>query len=119
MPPRFFLDEHVNPAIQRQLQRRNLEIVVRRVGEAGAPPKGTSDQELLRWAEQQHFVLISEDRSTLPDCLSAHLISGRHSYGILWIRHAATMGRVIEDLHLIWQTCNEDEFLDRGLYIPL
>ena len=50
MPPRFLLDENVNPAIQRQLQRRSLEIIVRRAGEPGVPPKGTPDRNLLRWA---------------------------------------------------------------------
>jgi hypothetical protein len=29
MNPRFFLDEHINPAIQRQLWRINLEIEVK------------------------------------------------------------------------------------------
>lgn len=34
---RFLLDEHVNPAIQRQLRRLNSQIDVLRVGEAEAP----------------------------------------------------------------------------------
>ena len=119
MGPRFLLDEHVNPAIQRQLHRRSLDLMVRRVGETGAPPKGTPDPELLAWAETERFVLISEDRSTLPDCLRARLDGGGHSYGILWIRPGTTVGRLIEELFLIWQVCEEDEFRDRGIYIPL
>lgn len=119
MQPRFLLDEHVNPAIQRQLQRRSLELVVLRVGEIGAPPKGTPDADLLAWAEAEHFVLVSEDRSTLPDCLRERLTSGRHSYGILWIRPGTTVGWLIEELFLIWHICEEDEFRDRGIYIPL
>ncbi len=119
MPPRFLLDEHVNPAIQRQLLRRSSEIVVRRIGGFGAPPKGTSDAELLRWAEANRFVLVSEDRRTLPDCLNDHLSGGNHSYGILWIRPNATIGQLIDELYLIWQTCTEDEFVDHGIFIPL
>ena len=43
---RFLLDEHVNPAIQRQLRRLNLrrlnsQIDVLRVGEADAPRPST------------------------------------------------------------------------------
>ena len=119
MQPRFLLDEHVNPAVQRQLQRRSLELVVLRVGEIGAPPKGTPDADLLAWAEVERFVLVSEDRSTLPDCLRARLDSGGHSYGILWIRPGTTVGHLIEELFPIWQVCEVDEFRDRGIYIPL
>ncbi|MBE2237008.1 MAG: DUF5615 family PIN-like protein [Caldilineaceae bacterium] len=119
MPPRFLLDEHVNPAIQRQLQRRSLTITVRRVGEIDAPPKGSSDADLLIWAERERFVLVSEDRSTLPGVLRAHLESGQHSYGILWIRPDSSVGELIEELYLIWQVCAEDEFMDHAVYIPL
>lgn len=51
MPPRFLLDEHVNPAIQRQLHRLSREIEVRCIGEPDAPAKGTSDADVLIWAE--------------------------------------------------------------------
>jgi hypothetical protein len=119
MPPRFLLDEHVNPAIQRQLLRRSLDIIVRCVGGPGAPPKGTTDRDLLRWAADQRFVLVSEDRSTLPDCLRDQIADGRHSFGILWIRPGARLGRLIDDLYLIWQICDEAEFIDRGVFIPL
>lgn len=119
MRPRFLLDEHVNPAIERQLQRYSRELDVVRVGGLGGPEKGTLDDDLLLWAEERHFILVSEDRSTLPDCLASHLESGHHSYGILWIRPGASLGRVIDELFLIWQVCAEDEFLDMGLFIPL
>lgn len=117
MPPRFLLDEHVNPAIQRQLQRHSLEIIVRRVGEPDVPSKGTPDRDLLRWAADHRFVLVSEDRSMLPDCLRECIADGRHSYGILWIRPGARLGRLIEELYLLWQICDEAEFLDRGVDI--
>lgn len=71
MRPRFLLDEHVNPAIQRQLHRLSQEINVRCVGQPNAPRKGTSDSDLLSWAEENRFILVSEDRRTLPTCLAA------------------------------------------------
>ena len=119
MPPRFLLDEHINPAIQRQLHRLASEIDVRCIGEPGAPAKGATDADLLIWAEQNRFVLVSEDRRTLPHHLSMHLAAGHHSFGILWLRPNAAIRMVIEELYLIWCTCEDDEFLDRGVFIPL
>lgn len=119
MRPRFLLDEHVNPAIQRQLHRLSQEINVRCVGKPNAPRKGTSDSDLLSWAEENRFILVSEDRRTLPTCLALHLTSGRHCYGILWLRPNIPIGAVVEELFLIWHTCAEDEFLDCALFIPL
>lgn len=119
MVPRFLLDEHVNPAIQRQLRRLARDLMVLRVGEQGAPAKGASDSDLLLWAEEHRFILVSEDRSTLPGCLIAHMGSGRHSAGILWIRPDTSIGRIIDELYLIWQVCQGDEFVDRAIFTPL
>ena len=91
MRPRFLLDEHINPAIQRQLQRLSPEIDVRCVGQHNAPAKGTLDATLLLWAEANMFILVSEDRRTLPDGFSLHLTSGHRSYGILWLRPGVTI----------------------------
>jgi hypothetical protein len=45
MKPRFLLDEHVNPAIQRQLLRLDPRIEVVVIGQQHGPPKGTLDGE--------------------------------------------------------------------------
>jgi hypothetical protein len=119
MSLRFLLDEHINPAIQRQLHRLSREIDVRCVGDSNAPAKGSTDADLLTWTETNRFVLVSEDRRTLPNQLAQHLANGHHSYGILWLRPGVAIGAVIEELYLIWYICEEDEFLDRGVFIPL
>jgi hypothetical protein len=118
MSPRFLLDEHINPAIQRQLHRLSREIDVRCV-EPNAPVKGSTDADLLVWAEANRFILVSEDRRTLPSHLAMHLAAGHHSFGILWLRPNVAIRAVIMELYLIWYTCEEDEFLDRGIFIPL
>ncbi len=47
MKLRFLLDENMDRAIQRQLQRLNSEIDVKLVGDAEVPPRGTSDPDIL------------------------------------------------------------------------
>ncbi len=119
MKPRFLLDEHVNRAIQRQLRRLDLRLEVLSIGELGAPPTGTSDPDILIWLEQNGYILVTENRSTIPVHLFEHFAAGRHIPGIFWIRSDIGLGRVIEELYLIWLASTAEEYQDRTLFIPL
>lgn len=119
MSLRFLLDEHVNRAVQRQFRRIAPAVEILAVGDAGAPPTGSPDPVLLRWLEVHAYVLVTEDRSTMPAHLSEHFLRGGHVPGVIWIRPRIGVGQIIEDLHLIWATTTEDEFRDRTLFIPL
>lgn len=119
MKLRFLLDEHVNRAIQRQLRRLAPRIEVLAIGDPGAPPPGTSDPEILRWLEENGYILVTENRSTIPGHLSEHFAAGRHIPGLFWIRPGVGIGRIIEELHLIWFASTTDEYWDRPLFIPL
>jgi predicted nuclease of predicted toxin-antitoxin system len=119
MKSRFLLDEHVDVAIQRQLRRMNKLIEVLRVGDVGTLKAGTDDPDILNWAGQNGFIIVTEDRSTMPDHVSAHMESGKHFSGLFWLRPDVTIGQIVEELHLIWQTCEAEEFIDHALFIPL
>lgn len=119
MKPRFLLDEHVNRAIQRQLRRLDPEIDVLAIGDPEAPPAGTPDPDILNWMEENRYILVTENRSTIPSHLSDHFAAGRHIPGILWIRPDVGIGRIIEELYLIWVASTADEYEDRPLFIPL
>ena len=119
MKVRFLLDEHVNRAIQRQLRRMDRSIEVLAIGEADAPPAGTSDPDLLVWLEKEGYLLVTENRSTMPVHLADHYEMGRHVSGVLWIRPGTGLGQIIEELYLIWHASTADEYRDRALFIPL
>jgi hypothetical protein len=118
MKPRFLLDEHISRAIQRQLRRLEPQIEILMMGDPDAPPKGILDPELLIWLEANHYSLITENRSTMPLHLVEHYEAGRHIPGILWIRPNASLGRIIEELYLIWAASTAEEYQDRTLFIP-
>lgn len=119
MKPRFLLDEHINHTVQRQLRRLNVAIEVLAVGEAGAPMAGTSDAELLKWLEAYDYILVTENRSTIPDILIAHFEAGRHIPGLFWIKRGSELGQVVQELYLIWQASSAEEYLDQAIFIPL
>ena len=119
MKPRYLLDEHVNPAIQRQLRRLIRELDARCVSDGDAPPKGTRDDDLLAWANANEFILITEDRRTMPGAIARRSELGEYTFGVFFIRPGACIGAVIEALELIWHTSAHNEFIDSALFIPL
>jgi hypothetical protein len=106
--PRYLLDEHIPRAVQRQLLRRDFRIEVLAVGDPGAPPAGTSDPDILVWIEENGYILVTENRRTLPGYLKAHFEAGRHVPGVFWLRPGVSIGEVIAE-----------EFQDQALYLPL
>jgi len=119
MRPRFLLDEHIDHTIQHQLRRRDPAIEVLVIGDPEAPRIGTLDPDILLWMEATGYILVTENRSTIPAHLAEHSTSGHHFPDILWIRPDTSIGRIVEELYMIWYTSTADEYTDRALFIPL
>jgi hypothetical protein len=84
-----------------------------RIGDPDAPPRSTSDPEILLWAESEGRVLVSRDKSTLPNHLIEHLAQGHHSPGIFIVRTRPRIGEVIELLVLAAYASDSEEWRDR------
>lgn len=119
MKVRFLLDEHVDRAIQRQLRRLEPQMEVLAISDPGAPSVGTLDPDILGWLEDNGYILVTENRSTIPVHLADRFAAGRHIPGVFWIRPAVGIGRIIEELRLIWFASTVEEYQDRMLFIPL
>lgn len=116
---RFLLDEHVDWAIQRGLLRLAAAMDVLAVGQPLAPPKGTSDPDILHWIEQTGYVLVTQNRRTIPEHLTAHYAAGGQVPGIFWLRPGASIGAVIQDLYLLWAATTAEECQNWQLHLPL
>ena len=116
---RYLLDEHIAPTYRAQLLRAAPELVVWIVGDPGAPPRGTRDPDILVWCEEQRFVLVTNNRKSMPRHLADHLALDRHIPGILVINPAVAMGELLDELVLITGASDEHEYRDRMLYLPL
>ncbi|MYK17083.1 hypothetical protein F4055_02795 [Candidatus Poribacteria bacterium] len=119
MKPRFLLDENMDRAIQRQLQRLNSEIDVRLIGDAGVPPRETPDPDILMWIEHNNYILVTKNRQTMPKHFTEHLTEGRHVPGVFCIRKYVTMSEIIDILYLVWYASDAEEYRDRLVFIPL
>lgn len=116
---RYLLDEHIHPAYRAQLLRAVPDLEVWMIGDPGAPARGTLDPEILVWCEDNGFLLVTNNRKSMPGHLHDHLALGRHIPGILVINPALTMGQLIDELVLVAVASELDEYRDLLLYLPV
>lgn len=119
MPIRYLLDENMPPFYREQLLRYQPDLTICSIGDADTLPKATLDPEILCWCEENGFLLVTNNRRSMPLHLADHLAVGRHVPGILVLRYQADVGQLIEDLILIAQAADEYEYQDRISYVPL
>lgn len=115
---RFLVDENTTRTLVDQLLRLRPEMDIFIVGDMLAPPLGTLDPEILFWIERENRCLITKNRASMPQHLRDHLAAGHHIPGILTLKPKASLHDIIEDLTLIWDVCEPDEYRDRIEYLP-
>ena len=116
---RYLIDENVNPVYQNQLQRREPDLIVWSVGDPGAPPKGTLDPDILNWCEEQEFLLITNNRTSMPLHLAEHLAQAHHIPGIFILNPKMSIGETLDELILIASTSEDTEYQDSIRYLPV
>ena len=55
----------------------------------------------------------------MPVHLRAHLAAGRHIPGILMLNPGMSIGEVIDELELVWDASDAEEYADRISYLPV
>jgi hypothetical protein len=118
-PLRYLLDENVDPVYASELIRRDPALIVWRIGAPGAPPRGTSDPDILMWCEVHGFVLVTNNRKSIPAHLLEYLAMGRHLPGIIALNPVLSVGDTLDDLWLIATIGDAPWFRDRIVYLPV
>ena len=116
---KYLLDENLAALYRTQLKRLIPELTVWMIGDPGAPERGTKDPAILDWCNQYEFVLVTNNRASMPSHLADHLSDDKHVPGILAFRRKATIKAIIDDLVLIAKVADINEFRDQITYIPL
>ncbi len=122
MRVRYLIDENLPPLYQEQLLRYQPELKVLMVGELShlnVPAKGTLDPEILIWCEKNNFILVTNNRASMPVHLADHISKNNQVPGIFVLRPKATIGQIIDDLILIALLGEPEEYQNRITHIPL
>lgn len=119
MTLKYLIDENVPPVYPVQLRRRQPDILVRVVGEPGTPLTGTKDPEILCWCEEHGFILVTNNRRSMPVHLADHTAQDRHILGIFLLNPNLSIGQNLEELILMALGSFDDEYRDRIVHLPI
>jgi hypothetical protein len=109
----------MDPEVRVQLQKKQPEIEVVVIGDSGVPPKSTPDPVILEWIERNNYILVTNNRRTMPEHFRNHLKTGRHVPGILIFRKKYAIRPILEMLEMIWVASDAEEYRDKIEYLPL
>ena len=123
MALRFVLDEHLRGGgLWQIIQQHNAQglnrLDVVRVGDPVDLPLGTTDPDVLIWAERESRILLSRDYNTLPGFLLQHLQRGQHSPGVFLLRSRASLASLLTDLIVTAHAGDAADFQDTIRVIP-
>ena len=119
MTLKYLLDENVDKVYQRQFLRQNTSLIMWVVGDPGTPSRGTLDPEILSWCEKHKFLLVTNNRTSMPVHLTDNITQGRHVPDIFILNDKLTIGQTINELILIAEASFDDEYQDQIIHLPL
>ena len=119
MKPRFLLDENLSPRLKLAILRLSSKIDILRVGDTNAPALGTLDPEILIYLQKSQRILLTDNRKSMPEHLEDHWNNDGFIWGLFWLRPKATIRELAEDIVLIWETTEAEEWKNQLIWIPL
>lgn len=119
----YVLDEHLRRgALWQAIQRHNAAgiflIDVVQVGDPVDLPLGSTDPDILLWAEKEDRVVVSRDYNTMLGHLVAHLQAGHHCAGLFILRRHSTIQQIVDYLVISAYTTDPALLRDRYEFIP-
>ncbi len=116
MTIKFQADNDLKQAIVNGVKRRRPAIDFQTAAEAQLD--GLPDEEVLALAANEGRVLVSHDHRTMPFHF-ANFISTQESAGVILIEQSLPLRDAIDDLLLIWEASEAEEWSNRLEFIPL
>ena len=110
-------DENFNNDIVRGVSRRNPDLNIVRVQDAGL--SGADDSTVLEWAAQQGRVLFTHDASTMTQHAYERVRTGKPVPGVFEANREVAIAQAIEDILLLAECSLEREWEGQVRYLPL
>jgi predicted nuclease of predicted toxin-antitoxin system len=114
---RLLSDENFNGDIVRGLFLRQPDLDLLRVQDVGL--RKVDDPAILDWAASNGRILLTHDRATMPDFAYERLSQGQQMSGLFVINDRMPVRQVIDELLLLLECSEQDEWEGIVLYLPL
>jgi hypothetical protein len=115
--PRFLADHDLNEHIVDGVLRREPTLEFARLRGVGLSDR--PDSEVLAFAADNGFIVVSHDVNTMPTQAFARVAAGEPLRGLLMVRQSQPIAPVIESLVLIWSASEAEEWMDQVRFLPL
>jgi hypothetical protein len=119
MKMRFLLDEHMALRVKPAVLHRNPLIDVLRIGEPGAPPPATPDPAVLDYLYNAQRALITKNRRSMLQHYSEAMTAGKTHWGIFIVTPNLAIRELAEQIELLWEASEAEEWIDRLMSLPL
>jgi hypothetical protein len=110
-------DENFNNNILRGLLLRKPDVDIIRIQDVGL--SGEDDPIILEWTAKNHRILITHDVESIPELASERIKSGLVMPGVFIVNQEIPISRVIDDLLLLIECSDKDEWINQIFYLPL
>lgn len=116
MTVRFQADADLNEDIVAGVVRREPSIDFQTAEEAEL--RGLLDHEVLARAAQEHRILVTHDRRTMPRHFGEFILQ-QDSPGVLIVAQKRSVSIAIEELVLIWAASDSEDWINLIVDLPL
>jgi hypothetical protein len=114
---RLATDEDFNNRIVRGLMRRQPDLDILRVQDAGLA--GKSDEDVLAWAASEGRILITHDVTTMKLNAYDRIAAGLPMPGVFEISQDVSIGTAIDEILLLALCSDQDEWQGQVRFLPL
>ena len=114
---RLLTDENFNGDIIRGLLLREPNLDLVRVQDTDL--SGAEDPAVLAWAAENNRILLTHDRATIPEDAYERVATGQAMYGVFILEDRFPIGRAIEEILLMTECSEQEEWRDLTVYLPL
>ena len=110
-------DENFNNDFVRALLRRNPALDIVRVQDVGL--RGAEDAVILEWAANEGRVVLTHDAATMANFAYERVKAGLSMPGVIEVADDLPLAQVIDDILLMAETSERNEWEGQVIYLPL
>jgi hypothetical protein len=114
---RLLADENFHGDIVRGLLLRLPDLDLVRVQDVGLG--GADDPEILAWAAENDRIVLTHDRASMSDHAYERVAAGEALAGVFLLNDRLPIGRAIDEIVLLNECTEQQEWRGRAVHVPL